>query len=97
MNGWADVPDVVCIGHFHKASYNVWQGVHTNKSGCFKDQTTFMEKKPLAAHVGGWIVEMRVNDEGEVVAINTEFFPMHNTKKKGAMIETKDGTFLVQD
>lgn len=97
MNGWADVPDVVCIGHFHKASYNVWQGVHTIQSGCFQDQTTFMEKKALAAHVGGWIVEMRVNDEGEVVAINTEFFPMHNTKKKGAMIETKDGTFLVQD
>ena len=68
-------PDLLGIGHFHKAemmpSYRNVCGI---QAGTFERQTPFMARGGLAAHVGGWIIEVTVGDghnriKGEFVAV----------------------------
>lgn len=52
-------PAVLLIGHYHKMSCNLIRGVWTLQAGCTQDQTVFMRKKNLDAHVGGAIVTLQ--------------------------------------
>jgi hypothetical protein len=70
-------PDMLAIGHYHKAemlpSYRNVCGVQV---GAFQRQTPFMARGGLAAHVGGWIIEVAVGDghnriKGEFIAFYT--------------------------
>jgi len=62
-------PDILIIGHYHKLSYNFIRNVHVFQAGCTQDQTPFMRKKQLQAHVGGWIVEALQNPKtGNIVS-----------------------------
>lgn len=69
-------PDMLCIGHFHKAeflpSYRNVSGIQT---GTFERQTPFMARQGLAAHVGGWIVEVYVG--GDYKRIKAEFIAFY--------------------
>lgn len=49
-------PAVLVIGHYHKMSCNMFRNVWAIQSGCTQDQTPFMRKKGLDAHVGGGIL-----------------------------------------
>ena len=49
-------PAVLVIGHYHKISCNPVRNVWTIQAGCSEDQTVFMRKKGLEAHIGGHIV-----------------------------------------
>lgn len=52
-------PNMIAIGHYHKAELiPQYRNVVTIQSGTFESQTPFMKRKHLAAHVGGWIVEV---------------------------------------
>ena len=51
-------PGVLIIGHYHKMSLNLIRNVWTIQAGCSQDQTVFMRKQGLDAHIGGWIVEL---------------------------------------
>jgi DNA repair exonuclease SbcCD nuclease subunit len=54
-------PDLLCIGHYHKAEMiPSYRNVCALSTGTFQKQTPFMMKGALAAHVGGWIVEIWV-------------------------------------
>jgi hypothetical protein len=72
-------PDVLLDGHYHKAGYNYIRGVHVVQTGCTQDQTPFMRKKRLAAHLGGWIIEFAVDDHGAVTRFKKEFIPFYDT------------------
>lgn len=52
-------PHLIGIGHYHKAemmpSYRNVTGI---QAGTFETQTPFMARQGLAAHVGGWIIEV---------------------------------------
>ena len=54
-------PAVLLIGHYHKSNYGLFRNVHTLQTGCFMDQSIFMRKKRLAAHVGGWFCEIHID------------------------------------
>lgn len=71
-------PDVLLVGHYHKASYNFIRGVHVVQTGCTQDQTPFMRKKKLAAHVGGWVFEFSVDKVGAITRFSTQFFPFYD-------------------
>lgn len=71
-------PDVLLLGHYHKAEYSYIRGVHTVQTGCTQDQTPFMRKKRLAAHLGGWIIEIATDDIGAVTKFRQEFFPFYD-------------------
>ena len=73
-------PDVLIVGHYHKASYNHVRGVHVVQTGCTEDQTPFMRKKRLDAHVGGWIIEMKVGDTGAIIQFKQTWIPFFDKK-----------------
>lgn len=51
-------PDVLGIGHYHKANMLPrYRNVCVIQVGSTQDQTPFMARKGLAAHVGFWIIE----------------------------------------
>lgn len=61
-------PDVLCIGHFHKAfTLPAYRGVCAILAGCTQRQTGFMARNGLAAHVGAHLVEVRNLDTQVVV------------------------------
>jgi len=60
-------PDVLIIGHFHKAEHIPgYRNVEVLQAGCCQDQSSFMAKKSLAAHVGGWTVTMWMDSSGVI-------------------------------
>lgn len=71
-------PHILLDGHYHKAGYNYIRGVHVVQTGCTQDQTPFMRKKRLAAHLGGWIIEFAVDDFGAITRFKQEFIPFYD-------------------
>jgi hypothetical protein len=71
-------PDILVDGHYHKAGYNFIRGVHVVQTGCTQDQTPFMRKKRLAAHLGGWIIEFKTDDNGAVTSFKQEWMPFYD-------------------
>jgi len=68
-------PAVLLAGHYHKLSYNLVRNVHAIQTGTTEDQTPFMRKKKISAHVGGGICQLRQDPEtGAIVACRPEFF-----------------------
>lgn len=65
-------PDMLLIGHYHKAEWMpTYRNICAMQAGCFQWQTPFMRDHALAAHVGGWIVKVRVG--AKVNAFSGEF------------------------
>jgi hypothetical protein len=68
-------PNMLAIGHHHKAEMMpTYRNVCGVQVGTFERQTPFMARQGLAAHVGGWIVEVYVGEghnriKGEFVAV----------------------------
>lgn len=61
-------PDLLAIGHYHKAEFMPsYRNVAAIQCGTFQRQTPFMARQGLAAHVGGWIVDVTVGDGHNVV------------------------------
>ena len=68
MSG-GEKPNVVLIGHYHKLSVNLIRNVWAIQVGCTQDQTIFMRKKNIEAHVGGVIVDLEQDPKtGAIVA-----------------------------
>lgn len=70
-------PNILLIGHYHKAGVFFMRNVHIVLGGCFCDQSTFMRKKLLAAHVGGYICTVTQAPDGSVLRFETEFIPFY--------------------
>lgn len=66
-------PQMLFIGHYHKAGYFAWRNVHTLLMGCLESQSYFMRGKQLAAHVGFWIIEFQVSSDGSVSRFRQEW------------------------
>jgi predicted phosphodiesterase len=70
-------PNILAIGHYHKAEYIFYRNVHCFQTGTLCAQTPWMKGKQIAAHMGGWIVEVGVDDEGTITRIKQEFIPFY--------------------
>jgi len=69
-------PQIEIVGHYHKFNQGYPREVHTIQCGCTCDQTLFMRKKRLQAHVG--FVEVKIKQEkdtGIVKRVSVEWFP----------------------
>lgn len=71
-------PHIVLGGHYHKASYNYIRGVHFVQGGCTMDQSPFMRKKRLEAHIGGWIIEIQQGVNGVIQSFKCEWIPFYS-------------------
>jgi hypothetical protein len=77
--GGGEKPAVLLAGHYHKMSYNMVRNVHAIQTGTTEDQTPFMRKKKLSAHVGGGICQLKQDPKtGAITACRVEFFNYFN-------------------
>lgn len=70
-----DIPQIYVVGHHHKAIYLHTRGIHALEAGTFQAQTSWMKGKRLAAHVGGWIITVHVDQEGRIIRFQPELIP----------------------
>lgn len=71
-------PHILLIGHYHKAEMLYYRGVYAIQGGTTMDQSPFMRKKRLAAHVGGWIVEYQQSATGAIARLRAEWIPFYD-------------------
>ena len=74
-------PNILAIGHYHKASYMFYRNVHCFQTGCFQGQTPFTRGKGISVHLGGWIITVKVNSEGHIQSISQEYIPYYSNIK----------------
>jgi len=60
-------PHILLLGHFHKSGYFCPRGVHVLLCGCCQDQTKFMRKLSLAAHLAFWVVTVELAPDGSIM------------------------------
>ena len=70
-------PNILAIGHYHKAEYLFYRNVHVFQTGCFQSQTPFTRGKGISVHMGGWIISVRVDEKGTIQGISSEFVPFY--------------------
>jgi hypothetical protein len=73
-------PAALFIGHYHKVGLYMIRNVWTVQMGCGQDQTPFMRKKSIDAHVAGGIIEFTQDPEtGALIGCRPEFRVYYNT------------------
>jgi len=80
MSG-GEKPSILATGHYHKAEYLFYRNIHAFQTGTTCAQTPWMRSKQISAHVGGWVVEAHVHDDGTVSQIKSEFIPCYKCIK----------------
>lgn len=68
-------PAVCIIGHYHKMEFCFPRNVYCVQAGCMQDQTRFMRKRKLAAHVGFCIITLQQDIKGGISRFCPEFYP----------------------
>lgn len=71
-------PSVWIIGHYHKYVVFYPRGVFVLQPGCVEDQTMFMRKKHIPAHVGGCILEVKMTTYGGIGSVTHTWFPFYD-------------------
>jgi hypothetical protein len=74
-------PNILAVGHYHKAEYIFYRNVHALQTGCFQGQTPFTRGKGISIHLGGWIVTIRVSEDGTIRSFAPEFVPYYSSIK----------------
>lgn len=74
-------PNILAVGHYHKAEYLFYRNIHAFQTGCFQSQTPFTRGKQISVHMGGWIVSVRVDENGFIQGICPEFIPYYASIK----------------
>lgn len=73
-------PQMLLIGHYHKFDFFYYRNCWVLQMGTTQDQSTFMRKKKIAAHVGGGILEFQQGIDGAINRCKCEFFPFFDLK-----------------
>ena len=73
-------PQILLCGHYHKAGYFYPREVHSVLCGCTCDQSRFMRKKKIQAHVGYFIIKVRQANTGEITGFEANFVPFYDRK-----------------
>jgi len=68
-------PAVCIIGHYHKFEYCYPRNIHCLQCGTTQDQTRFMRKRKISAHVGFCVVTLQQDITGAITRFCPEFFP----------------------
>lgn len=72
-------PNILAIGHYHKAEYLFYRNVHTIQTGCFQGQTPFTRGKGISVNIGGWIITIKVLEDGSIKSITPQFIPYYKS------------------
>lgn len=75
-----DKPRILLISHYHKLDYSFPREVHCIQMGCTCDQTMWMRKKHIQAHLGGGILDIILAPDGTINRVRVEFITFFNKK-----------------
>ena len=78
MSG-GEKPNIYLGGHHHKAMYLFYRNIHAFECGTTQAQTPWMRGKRIPAHMGGWIIEVHVDEEGTITRCIGEFIPFYTS------------------
>ncbi|MBR9700338.1 hypothetical protein GOV11_00550 [Candidatus Woesearchaeota archaeon] len=71
-------PQIMLIGHYHKAVSDLIRNVHTVQLGTTEDQSSFMRKKTIPADLGSYILEINQDEVGAINVFSSRFIPYVN-------------------
>jgi hypothetical protein len=71
-------PSIFCYGHYHKFDYNFYREVHCIGTGCTVDQSIFMRKCKIQAHVGGVRVKLNQAPDGQITRCMVEWMSFYD-------------------
>ena len=71
-------PNILVIGHYHKALWMMHRNVHIIMAGAFCGTTPFMQSKSLTSVVGGWILDIDVKPDGTIDKLTPTFCPYYS-------------------
>jgi len=85
-------PAMILCGHYHKMITHDVRNVTVIQAGCTQDQTGFMRKRKLEAHLGYWTVAVKQDSKGAIRRVQTEktqFFDRgyHEVSRFGEEVE----------
>jgi biotin operon repressor len=74
-------PAILFIGHYHKWDYCYPREVHCISGGCTVDQTAFLRKNKIAAHVGFSLIKIKQDPaDGHITRLSVEWNPRYDRK-----------------
>jgi len=71
-------PNIILIGHYHKFDLCFPREVWCLQTGCTVDQSVFMRKCKIQAHVGGCLVWINQAEDGRITRFRAEFLPFYD-------------------
>lgn len=74
-------PNILAVGHYHKAETLFYRNVHAIQTGCFQSQTPWTRGKGISVHLGGYLVDVQVDRDGHIRRFKPEFIPFYNQIK----------------
>lgn len=74
-------PNILAVGHYHKAEYLFYRNIHVLQTGCFQAQTPFTRGKGISTQMGGWIITLTVDEDGTIRRFAPEFIPYYASLK----------------
>lgn len=80
MSG-GDKPKILLNGHHHKYLSLFYRNIHAIEVPCTEAQTSFMKSKRLAAHMGGLVLDIYVDDEGTIDRLSVELIPLYKAEE----------------
>lgn len=71
-------PNILVIGHYHKALWMMHRNVHILMAGAFCGTTPFMQSKALTSVVGGWVLDIDIKPDGTIERLTPTFYPYYS-------------------
>jgi hypothetical protein len=80
-------PHILLIGHYHKFEVGYHREVWAIQAGCTQDQTPFMRKLKIQAHVGGVTLRFQQSADGLLHKLNVAWEPFYDREfyKEGSL------------
>lgn len=70
-------PNILVLGHYHKALWMMHRNVHIIMAGTFCGTTPFMQSKSLSSTLGGWILDLDIKPDGTIERLTPMFVPFY--------------------
>jgi predicted phosphodiesterase len=70
-------PDVLLIGHYHKAEMLYYRGVVAFQGGTTQHQTPFMRGRKISAAMGFWTLDITVGPN-RIISVASKFYPVRS-------------------
>lgn len=70
-------PHLLVIGHYHKIEYLFYRNIHIWQAGTLQNQTGWMRRMNLSAHLGSWVVDLYTKKDGSIDRVVQTLFPYY--------------------